>query len=204
APMSPARRGVVTMLPMLAAFIPFALVIGSAAAEHGAPLAGWAGSWLIFGGSAHLAAIRTLDDAGPLAAILTGLLIHARLVVYSTSLAVRWAGQPGWFRFAGAGLIIDPTWALAEEHARHAPDPRSQRHYFLAASLTLGVGWSAAIAVGAVLGSRLDWLDLDIVIPLCLLALIGTGLRDSGTRTVMVVAAAVALLTSHWPNGTGL
>jgi hypothetical protein len=46
APMGAARRGVLTMLPLLAAFILFALVIGSAAAEHGAPLAGWAGSWL--------------------------------------------------------------------------------------------------------------------------------------------------------------
>ena len=74
--------------------MPFALVIGSAAADHGTPLAGWAGSWLIFGGSAHLAAIRTLDDAGAVAAILTGLLINARLLVYSASLARRWAGQP--------------------------------------------------------------------------------------------------------------
>jgi predicted branched-subunit amino acid permease len=38
--------------------------------------------------------MRTLDDAGAVAAILTGLLINARLLVYSASLARRWAGQP--------------------------------------------------------------------------------------------------------------
>jgi predicted branched-subunit amino acid permease len=62
---SAALDGVLTMLPLLAAYIPFALVIGAAVAEHGSPVAGWSGSWLIYGGSAHLAAIRTLDEAGP-------------------------------------------------------------------------------------------------------------------------------------------
>ena len=60
------------MVPLLVAYMPFALVIGATAAEHGSPVAGWAGSWLIYGGSAHLAAIRTLDEAGPVMAIITG------------------------------------------------------------------------------------------------------------------------------------
>jgi predicted branched-subunit amino acid permease len=189
---------------MVLAYIPFALVIGSAAADHGEPLAGWTGSFLIFGGSAHLAAIRTLQDAGALAAIMTGLLINARLVIYSTSLARRWSGQPRWYRLATAPLIIDPTWALAEEHADKCPDLRAQRQYFAASALTLATGWSCAIAVGAFMGGRLDWLNLQIAIPLCLLALIGPGLRAGGGRSVIIVAAATALLTANWPNGTGL
>jgi predicted branched-subunit amino acid permease len=192
------------MLPLLAGFVPFALVVGAAVADHGSPLAGWAGSWLIFGGSAHLATIRTLDQAGPVAAILTGLLVNARLLVYSTSLARRWRGQPRWFRFVAAGMIIDPTWALAERHAEECTDPRERRRFFVAAGLTLGIGWSAAIGVGAFMGARLDWLDLEIVIPLCLLGLVGFGLRASGSRSVIVVAALATLFTTHWPAGTGL
>lgn len=206
---SPARRGALVMLPLLAAYVPFALVIGSVAADHGDALAGWSGSWLIYGGSAHLAAIRTLDDAGPVAAILTGVLVNARLLVYSTSLARTWAGQPRWFRLLAAGLIIDPTWAAveqrqAEQAAGDDVDLRAERHFFLGAALTLGTTWSAAIAVGAILGTRLDVSELQIAIPLCLLALVGAGIRTRGTRSVMVVAAAVALFTAHWPNGTGV
>lgn len=201
---SATRRGVLDMLPLLAGYVPFALVIGSAAAEHGAPLAGWAGSWLIFGGSAHLAAIRTLAQDGPAAAIVTALLINARLLVYSASLARRWTGQPRWFRFVAAGLIIDPTWAAAERFAAQSPSPAEQRRFFLASGLTLGAGWSVAIAAGAVLGARLDWLHLRIAVPLCLLALIGGGLRDATTRPAIAVAAGTALLTAHWPAGTGL
>lgn len=201
---SAARSGAMAMIPLLAAFIPFGLVIGSAAADQGEPLAGWAGSWLIYGGSAHLATIRTLETAGPVAAIVTGLLVNARLLVYSASLAQHWREQPRWFRVAAAGLIIDPTWAAADKHAGHCTDPRAQRRYFIAAGLTLGLGWSGAIAAGALVGARLDWLDLEIVVPLCLLGLVGAGLRASGARSVIVVAAATALLTAGWPAGTGL
>lgn len=201
---SAARAGALAMLPLLAGYAPFALVIGSAVAQHGAPLAGWAGSWLIFGGSAHLASIRTLDDAGAVIAILTGLLINARLLVYSASLARRWAEQPRWFRVAAAGLIIDPTWAAAEQHADQCTDLAQQRRYFIAAGLTLGSGWSAAIAAGALVGAHLGWLDLDIVVPLCLLGLVGSGLRSRGARSVIAVAASVAVLTAGWPAGTGL
>jgi predicted branched-subunit amino acid permease len=192
------------MLPLLAGYCPFALVIGAAIAAHGDRLAGWAGSWLIYGGSAHLAAIRTLDSAGPVIAVLTGLLINARLIIYSASLARRWPRQPRWFRFVAAGLIIDPTWALAEKHGEHCADLAAQRRYFVAAGLTLGLGWSGTIAVGVLAGGHLAWLDLDIVVPLCLLGLVGAGLRTRGARAVIVVAAAVAVLTAGWPAGSGL
>lgn len=196
--------GALAMLPLIAAYAPFAVVIGAAVADHGAVLAGWAGSWLVFGGRAHLATIRTLDDAGPVIAIFTGLLINARLVVYSASLAGRWPQQPRWFRIAAAGLIIDPTWAAAERHAEQCDDLAQQRRYFIAAGLTLGCGWSGAIAAGALAGARLAWLDLDIVVPLCLLGLIGSALRTGGARSVIVVAALVAVLTVHLPAGSGL
>lgn len=199
-----ARAGAVAMLPLVAGYVPFALVIGAAVAHHGARLAGWAGSWLIFGGSAHLATIRTLEKSGAVAAVLTGLLINARLVVYSASLARRWIDQPRWFRVVGAALIIDPTWALAERHADRCADPRAQRRYFLAAGLTLGIAWSLAIAVGIVVGSRLDWLDVDIVVPLCLVTLIGGGIRARTERCIIAVAASTAVLTRNLPSGTGL
>jgi predicted branched-subunit amino acid permease len=198
-----ARRGALAMLPLVAGFIPFALVVGSVATEHGGPFAAWAGGWLIFGGSAQLATVNTLH-AGSIAAILTGLLVNARLLVYSASLGRRWADQPRWFRVAAAALIIDPTWAIADAHAERCTDRREQRGYFFGAALTLGVVWTTAIGVGAVIGARLDAIDLSIVVPLCLLALLGAGVRARGARAVIVAAAAVALLTTSWPSGTGL
>ena len=197
-----ATSGVLAMLPMAVAYAPFGLIVGTAVAEHGSPVAGWAGSWVIYGGSAHLAALRTLDEAGPVVAVLTALLVNARLLVYSAGLAQTWRGQPRWFRFAAAGMIIDPTFALAQRAGRD--DARGQRRHFLASGLTLGAVWSVAVAVGALAGPRLDWLDIGIVVPLSLVAVLGDALGDGSGRRVVATGAAVALLTAGWPAGTGM
>ena len=74
--------------------------------------------------------------------------------------------------------MIDPTWAAAERHAAAGASDAAQRRFFLAAGVTLGVGWSTLIAIGVVAGGRLDAVDLEVVVPLCLAALVGPALRD--------------------------
>ena len=54
----------------------------------------------------------------------------------------------------------------------------AQRRFFLAAGVALGLGWSTLIAVGVVAGGRLDAIDLEVVVPLCLAALVAPALRD--------------------------
>ena len=54
------------------------------------------------------------------------------------------------------------------------------------------------------LGARLDWLELDVVVPLCLMGLVGPELRARDSRSVILVAGSIALLTADWPAGTGL
>jgi predicted branched-subunit amino acid permease len=198
------RAGAALMLPMVLAYIPFALVIGVVLADHGGVLVGLVGTWTIFGGSAHLATVRAADRAGVAVAVLTGLLINARLLVYSAGLARHWRDQPRWFRFAAAPFVIDPTWAVGERLAAECPDPAAQRRRFLAAGITLGVGFSATVAVGMLVGARISTADLAIAVPLCLLALVGPSLRQPANRRVVIVAAAVGLVTANWPAGTGL
>ena len=57
-------RGVTAMAPFVVGYAPFALAVGAVVAGHGDRLAGWTGSWLIYGGSAHLSTLRTLDRPG--------------------------------------------------------------------------------------------------------------------------------------------
>jgi predicted branched-subunit amino acid permease len=120
--------GVLAMLPMVAGLAPFALVLGSAIANHATPVAGWAGIWPIFSGSAHLIVLQVVDEGGGASlAIASGLLVNARVGVYSASLAARWRGQPTWFRVVAAALLIDPTWALAEERSSRPGSAADQR-----------------------------------------------------------------------------
>jgi predicted branched-subunit amino acid permease len=194
------RDGVVAMTPFVVGLAPFALTIGAAAARTDDPLAGWAGSWLIFGGSAHLAVLRSVH-AGVLVAIAGGLLIHARLVAYAASLARRWRHQPLWFRLVGAAFVIDPTWAVAEQRAGSGASDATHRRFFLAASVALGVAWSALVGVGVVAGERLDFLDLDVMVPLCLVVLVAPALRDASNRAPMTAAGVAALLGPLLPPG---
>jgi predicted branched-subunit amino acid permease len=196
-----AADGVRAMLPMVAGYLPFALVIGAAVGAHGDALAGWAGSWLIYGGSAHVATLRTLGRGGVLLAIGTGILVNTRLVVYSSSLAARWRGQPRWFRIAAAPLIIDPTWAIAT--ARPPGPPAAERTFFLAAGATLGMAWSGFIALGVALGDALPADHLAVAVPLCLIALVAPRLAERDGRAVCVVAGAVAWFASTLPSGIG-
>jgi predicted branched-subunit amino acid permease len=198
------RAGAASMTPLLVAYVPFALVIGTVLADHGGAAVGVAGTVGIFGGSAHLATVRTLEHAGLVAAILTGLVVNARIVVYSASLARRWRGQPRWFRLAAAAFVIDPTWALGERLADEGADPARVRRRFLAAGATLGVGFTATVAVGIVAGGHAAVPGLEIAVPLCLLALVGPSLGQRANRRVVAVAASVALCTAGWPAGTGL
>ena len=198
-----ARHGVTAMAPFVVGYAPFALAVGAVVAGHGDRIAGWTGSWLIYGGSAHLSTLRTLDRSGLLLAILAGTLVNARLIIYSTSLATRWSNQPTWFRLVAAPLIIDPTWALTDTQGDPGT-PAAERRFFLAAGLTLGVGWSTMIALGAVVGSRVDAAHLAIAAPLCLAALVGPHLRLTGTRLVCAVAAVTAVAGRQLPGGTGL
>lgn len=196
--------GIGAMLPFVVAYVPFALVLGVTLREHGDPLAGWLGTFAVYGGSAQLGAIRTLERSGVAAAVFTGLVINARLIVYSAGLARQWTSQPRWFRTVAALMVIDPTYALAQREAAEQPYPASQRVRFLASGVTLTVGWSAAVAVGVLAGARIGGQHLAVTVPLCLVALVGGDLRRPGPRRVIVVAAASGLVLANLPAGTGI
>jgi predicted branched-subunit amino acid permease len=186
------------MLPLAVAYTPFAAAIGAAAARSGAALAGWSGSWLIFGGSAHLAALSAADRGVPVA-IATGLLLQTRLLIYSSALATRWTDQPRWFRLTAAALVIDPTWAIAEQQAERWSTPQARRRAFLAAAITLGVAWSAAMAVGALAGPSLGGVALGLAAPLCLVALAGPAVAARPDRLPVLAAAVAAVATRGTP-----
>lgn len=202
-PSSPVRDGLAAVVPLALAYTPFALVVGTALAAHHGGVTGWAGSWLVFGGSAQIAALRLVDTSGAVVAILTGLLVNARMAVYTASLGRRWQTQPRWFRLLAASLVIDVTWAFATD--RPAGSERDERRYFLTIGLGLGAVWCAAIGVGAVFGGRIDVAAMDVVAPLCLVSLIAPHLRRrAGLATVVVAAAVAAIAIPRLPAGTGL
>jgi predicted branched-subunit amino acid permease len=200
------RGGAAAMAPLLVGYAPFAIVVGAASAAGPEPWAGWAATFLVFGGSAHLAVVQLLDAGAALGTVvLTGLVIQARLIVYSASLAQEWRGWSRRSRLVLAATIVDPTWALAQERSRRAGSVAAKQAWYVGAAGTLAAGWGALVAVGFVAGARLPaspaW---DLIAPLVLLALVVPQLGTSGARRAAVAGTIAALLAAELPAGTAV
>ncbi|MDA9919990.1 AzlC family ABC transporter permease [bacterium] len=95
----------VLFLPVL----PFALLFGVMVVESGVPqILGWSSSVIMFGGAAQMTLITLIGEGAAIsAAVTTTLIVTARHILYSVSLAPRFQGQPGWFRWVGPYILID-------------------------------------------------------------------------------------------------
>ena len=201
---SAARDGALAIAPFIVGFAPFALVIGATVGASSHEEAGFAASWIVYGGSAQLALQRTLESGGALLAVVAALLINTRLAVYSASLARQWSDQPRWFRIGAAPLIVDPVFAIAERNGLTATSPRAQRAHYFGAAGGLFVAWSVLITIGLVAGNELNGIGLEVAAPLCLLALVGPKLKSPTGRAVAITAAAVTVLGRGLPPGTAI
>jgi predicted branched-subunit amino acid permease len=199
------RRGSLAAAGLLVGFAPFALVIGAATAAHPSPAAGWAATWLVYGGSAHLALLDLTADGGIVVAVVTGVVINARLVIYSLALAPHWREEPWTVRAALAPTIVDPTFALTEPRYRRPGARAARRAYYVGAALTIWSGWMALVSAGMLVGNRVPaGVGLDVAVPICLAALVVPSLAARPGRLAVAVSVTVAVAGSDLPAGTGL
>lgn len=155
------------------------------------------GALLVYGGSAQLTTITVLHlGSGVLAAVLSGAVVNARIMLYGAALEPWFRGQPRWFRLLAPHFIQDQTYLSAIGH----PEIRGRafRRYWMCAGLFLLAIWTASVVAGLVVGPFLP--------PLPHLALVGTALfvamlaAKLVDRTAVVAAAAAggaALVVVH-------
>jgi predicted branched-subunit amino acid permease len=189
------QAGVRAAIPFVIGLAPFGVTVGAAVAASGDPLAAWTGTLLLYGGSAQLAVLQVLGTGAPVwTAILVGVLINARLMVYSGGLAPLWKGGRPWATVLGAATIVEPTWAMAEHRLRTGGPIGARAHYFGAAGM-LTVGWTAAVTLGTLIG-RVDGLasHLAVAVPLCLVAMVAPHLRLPGGIAAIAAAAGTAVV----------
>jgi predicted branched-subunit amino acid permease len=198
--------GARAMLPLLASYAPFGCLVGVAIAHSSSPLAGWTGTWLIFGGTAHLIALQlTAAGSGAVVATLSALAVNARLLLYSATIAPHWRGTRLWTRLVAAAAIIDPTWMLASRRFETRPDSAAGRRYYAGAAFVIWWGWAVFVTVGMLAGSVIPagW-GLELLAPLCLIAMVAPGVRSRAGAACVAAAAAVAVSGSAMPGGSSL
>jgi predicted branched-subunit amino acid permease len=201
------RAGARAMLPWLAGVAPFGLVIGLSAARASAgAVAGWLSGIAIYAGSAQLATIQLIDaGAGPLAVVLTVVIINLRLVLYAGALAPYWRGTPLWWRLLGGYLLVDPSFAVGIARYAEEPDRRRAHAHYLGGAVVLWFGWLTAILVGATIGARVPaGLHLELLVPLFMLGELASRARRGRSRIAAVAAAIAATLTLAVPLHLGV
>ena len=194
------RDGFRAMTPVLAAYAPFALVVGTAVATSADPWSAWAGTWLVYGGAAQVAVLDVLAHGGGwVSAAAIGLLINVRLAAYAAAMAPAWRAEPRRRRVAAAVMLTDAPWALARDRARDDPT------YYLGAALALFLAWPTMVTAGALVGTRIDAGPVaDLLLPLTLGAVVVPQLRRRPAAAAIAAAVVTAAVTSNADVGTAL
>ncbi len=171
------------------------------------PLAGWATGATIYGGSAQLATVELLDrGAAPVTIILTALIINARLIAYSGSIAVYWRGDQPSFPHAGRlpprRSIVRGGHGSLRRPGRRTARPPALPGGAVAPVRRLAGGDRRRSERGS---GPPPWLHLEFVVPLYLVAqVVRHGNRSREARAAAVVGGAVAIAGMDLPISSGL
>lgn len=196
--------GARVVAPVLAAAGPFGLVAGAAAVSADLSVAQALGlSTVVFAGASQLAAIDLLGaDASLPVVVGTALVINARLVMYSASIAPYFERLSRGRKALVAYLLTDQAYALSIARFR---EHDTSIWFYLGTAAPLWVVFVAATAVGAVVGARLPpALPLQFAVPLVFLAVLTPAIVDTPSTVAAVVGGAVATLGVTLPFNLGL
>jgi len=153
-----------------------------------------------FAGSAQFAVVSILGTSGGAAAIAAAVLLNARYVPISISVASLFHGRR-LRRLAEAQLIVDESWAISSRGGG-----RFDRRLLIGAGLVLYAAWVTGTAVGVAGGEALGDprdLGLDGAFPALFLALLVPQLVDRKAQVAALLGAAIAFaLTPFTPAGT--
>lgn len=199
------RAGLSDAAPFAVGLVPLGIMLGVAVDASSLPDGvGLLLSFLVSAGASQFATMSIVDGGGSLlTAVLAGLVINARLLMYAAALAPRFADQPAWFRWAGPHTIVDQTFALVS--TREERHPGWFRRYWLGASGLLLALYLGGILLGIVAGQVVPaGLSLEFTIPVLFLAMLMPGLRDTPRRGAALAAAVVTVATLDLPHGLGL
>ncbi|MGZ4602806.1 MAG: AzlC family ABC transporter permease, partial [Kineosporiaceae bacterium] len=133
---------------------PFGVALGMTAASLDVNrLATVLGAGLIYGGSAQLTVTTLISTGTLLSAVGSGVLVNSRLLLYGASLESRFRRQTLTFRLLAPHFVIDQTYLAAS--ARPDLDDTRFRRYWLRLGWGLFAAWTAAVALGVLIGPSL-------------------------------------------------
>jgi 4-azaleucine resistance transporter AzlC len=200
--------GISAMAPLLLGIVPFGLIFGVAAVESGVGAGAGIGlSVFVFAGAAQLATVELVgSDTAPAVIVATALIINARHLMYSASLAPQFTGLGRLGRIGVAYLLTDQGYAVSiTEYRKHPMSTRQRVAFYLGAAVALWVTWQACTIIGIVLGAGVpeEW-SLDFAVPLVFLALLVPAITDRSSAAAAAAAGIIAALAAGLPLNLGI
>ena len=200
-------RGARDISPLIPAAVSYGLVVGAAINRAGLGIAeSVAMSVGIYGAAAQVASTVLWGEGAPLLVIIgTALVINARFILYSTSIAHVLPTRSAW-EAAGLGYLLRDG-AYAATMTRALPDPAiSTKHYYLGAALTDWLTWLIATSFGVYFSSVVpaSW-SLDFIVPLVFVAFLAGALKSRvDVETAIVATTASIVFVPLLPIDLGL
>ncbi len=196
------REGARDITPMVIGVIPFGLAIGAAVTTSSLSTAqGVASAPVILAGAAQLSTVQMIDaGVAPAMIVLSALLINARILLYSASIAPWFRGESMRRRLLLAVPVIDQMhFTCVPRFERGDLDARQRRAYYAGAATWLLAAWIGSQAVAITVGATLpDSVGLHVAAPLALAGLLAKSIATPAAATAAGCAVLVVTI------GTGL
>jgi len=193
-----AFEGALDITPMVVGILPLAIAIGSTIGPSTLSTAqGVVSAAAILAGAAQLNTIELLDGgAATPVVIASGLMINARILLYSASIAPWFRDEPLRRRLLLALPVIDQmNFTCIPRFERGDLDRRGRRAYYTGAATWLVGAWVATQTIAIATASQApDWLGLHVAAPLALIGLLAKATVDRRTQIAGAVAGLIAVV----------
>lgn len=194
-PMAHFRAGFIATLPLWIGVAPFGAIYAvSALAAQLDPWQTLAMSLFVFAGASQFTAAGLFAvGASPLTIIITTLVVNARHLLMSASLASYLQKTPGWMQGLLAFQLTDESYAVG---MRRFLAGQGSPAYQFGSNISLYVIWQLSTIAGILLGTRIPdpvTYGLDLVFPLTFIGLLVPLLKTRVSSIVAALAAGIAL-----------
>jgi 4-azaleucine resistance transporter AzlC len=197
-------QGVRAGAPFILVIAPFGLLFGAVATEAGFSLIqAISMSALVIAGAAQFASVQLLVDGAPVfVAILTGLAVNLRMVMYSASLTPHLGNALTWQKVLISYFMVDQSYGVSIEKYERSPEMTLAEKvaFFFGAISAVAPFWYGSSFVGALIGSTIPpEYALDFAVPITFIALVAPSLRSLPHMAAAVVSVVVSLALAWLP-----
>lgn len=203
------RKGTFDGIIFLPVLAPFSALFGIIAADIGLRFGEVLGySLLVFAGASQIATMTLIGDGAPLMiALLAGMALNLRMLLYSATMVEHFRGLPLWRRALASYVLVDQNFALSEQKFPQNPDwsKLDKWCYFIGVMSFILVPWHIFTILGYWGGqSFLGAWDISFALPLSFMAMVMPSIRTIPHVIGAVVAMIGAVFLHNWPYSLGL